>query len=82
MQALANNHFVAIGRLLRHAELYADSFWLGLAPKAIAAVLLWKVIALRALAGLDQRTSLKNRGRETQRARLDALTVPAQAGDQ
>src|SRR5262249_31580673 len=43
MQALANNHFSAIGRLLRHPELYADSFWLGLAPKAVAAVLLRKV---------------------------------------
>jgi hypothetical protein len=54
MQALANNHFGAIGRLLRQPELYADSSWLGLAPKAVAAVLLWKVIALRASAGFDQ----------------------------
>jgi hypothetical protein len=52
MQALANNHFGAIGRLLHHPGLYADSFWLGLAPKAIAAVLLWKVITLRAVAGV------------------------------
>jgi hypothetical protein len=80
MQSLANNHFDAIGRLLHHPELYADAFWLGLAPKAVAAVLLWKVIALRALAGLDQQTTLKDRGRATQRALLDALTVPAQAG--
>jgi hypothetical protein len=61
MQALANNHFGAIGRLLRYPELYADSFWLALAPEAVAAVLLWKVIALRALAGLEQRTTLMDR---------------------
>jgi hypothetical protein len=56
MQALANNDFVVIGRLLRHPELYADSFWLGLALKAVAAVLLRKVIALRALAEFGQQT--------------------------
>jgi hypothetical protein len=53
IQSLANNNFAAIGRLLHHQEVYADSFWLGLAPEAIAAILLRKVIALRALAGLS-----------------------------
>jgi hypothetical protein len=75
MQALANNHFGAIGRLLRHPELYADSFWLGLAPETVTIVLLRKVIALRALAGFDQGATLKDLLRVT--ALPDALTVTA-----
>jgi hypothetical protein len=49
VQSMANNHFGAIGRLLRYPEWYADTFWLGLVPKVVAAVLLQKVIALRGL---------------------------------
>jgi hypothetical protein len=59
MQALANNYFGAIGRLVRYPEVNADSFWLGLAPEAVAAILLRKVIALRALAASEQRTTLE-----------------------
>jgi hypothetical protein len=82
MQSLANNHFGAIGRLLHHPALRGDSFWLGLAPKAVAAVLLRKVIALRALAGLEQRTTLKDLVRATRRALPDALTAPDQPSAQ
>jgi hypothetical protein len=72
MQSLANNHFGAIGRLLGYPEVFADSFWLRLARESVAAVLLWKVIALRALAGFDPRTTLKDRVRAIRRALPDA----------
>ena len=72
MQSLANNHFVAIGRLLPYPEVYADSFWLGLAPEAVAAVLLRKVIALRALAGFGQRTAV-HAGRPGERRGRDPV---------
>jgi hypothetical protein len=62
MQALSNNHFGAIGRLLRYKEAYADSYWLAVGLEGVAVVLLRKVIALRALAGFDRRTTLVDRG--------------------
>jgi hypothetical protein len=64
--------------VLHRPELYADAFRLGLVPKAVAAVLLRKVIALRTLTGSEQRTTLKDRVRATAAALQGALTVPAQ----
>src|SRR5262245_5404743 len=50
LEALANNHFAEIARLLTLPDVHADAFWAGLMPRILLATLYRKTVILRDLA--------------------------------